>query len=408
MIRVDLREGARDREVALTSAQAAMLADSEVVRLARGPRPGVWRVRDNGLIGSARFGSGSDTIEVRIAPKIDIHRLLFLVGYAPGRGDWREPEVDAAEYPDLLPAVAYAFVRAAERALRQGVLLGYRPAEEALATVRGRIRETEQFGRRYGLPLPLEVRYDDYTLDVPENRLLLAAALRLLRLPRVPAEVRQPLHRLRLRLDGVSDVPRGGPMPLWRPSRLNARYHTALGLAELVLRGGSYELADGSVVRVDGLLLRMWRVFEIFVTLALTEALRPYGGRCRLQDRHHLDHGRRVRLKPDLVYYGVTSCERDKPVSVVDVKYKIERGVRGDNSDLYQILAYCTVLGLPRGHLVYAKGETEATTHVVNGPQNVEITQHALDLSLPPALLLGQISALAAHLADEPPEPGGL
>lgn len=399
MIRIELREGAPYQEVPLTPAQAAVLADSEVIEVARGPRRGVSRVRAKRLIGSARFGSGPDMIEVRIAPKIDIHRLLFLVGYASGQGDWREPEVDAAEYPDLLPAVAYMFVRAAERALRQGVLLGYQQVEAALPTVRGRIREVDQYGRRYGLPLPVEVRYDDYTADVAENRLLLAAAVRLLRLPGIPPEVRRPLHRLRLRLDGVSGVPRG-EVPRWRRSRLNARYQTVLGLAELVLRGGSYEMTDGSIVRVDGLLLHMWQVFENFVTLALIDALRPYGGHCRCQDRHHLDHGRQVGLRPDLVYYGGKSSERDEPVSVVDAKYKIER--TADNPALYQMLAYCTVLGLHQGHLVYAKGETEPTTHVINGPQDIQIAQHALDLNLPPAGLLGQISALAGRLAGQP------
>ena len=92
------------------------------------------------------------------------------------------------------------------------------------------------------------------------------------------------------------------------------------------------------------------------------------------------------------------SGERDKPVSVVAVRYKIERSA--DNPALYQVLAYCTVLGLPRGHLVYAKGETADRSRGQRTP-NIEITQHALDLNLPPARLLGQISALAARLADQ-------
>jgi 5-methylcytosine-specific restriction enzyme subunit McrC len=404
VIHIDLREGARERETALTPAQAALLAATEVVRITRGSRPGVWRVRDNGLVGSARFGSGPDTVEVRITPKIGIHRLLFLVGYDPVRWDWREPEVDAAEYPDLLPAVAQAFVRAAERALRHGVLLGYRETEEALSTVRGRIREADQCRRRYGLPLPLEVRYDDYTVDIAENRLLLAAAVRLLRLPGVPGPIRKQLRRLRQRLDGVSAVAPGGELPGWLPNRLNARYHTALGLAELVLRGGSYELADGSTVRVDGLLLWMWRVFENFVTLALSDALRPHGGRCGLQDRHRLFRREQVWLRPDLVYYQAESGGREEPVSVLDVKYKIEQNVRGNNSDRYQILAYCTVLGLARGHLVYAEGATAPTTHVVNGPQDIQIVQHALDLNQPPPQLLAQIGALATQLVDRKPQ----
>jgi hypothetical protein len=68
------------------------------------------------------------------------------------------------------------------------------------------------------------------------------------------------------------------------------------------VRGASYELADGTTVRVDGLLLDMWRVFEDFVTVGLAEALRPYGGRAKLQDeKHHLDEARRVRLRQDFV-----------------------------------------------------------------------------------------------------------
>jgi 5-methylcytosine-specific restriction enzyme subunit McrC len=58
----------------------------------------------------------------------------------------------------------------------------------------------------------------------------------------------------------------------------------------------------------------------------------------------------------------------------------------------------CTVLGLARGHLVYAAGEAEPTTHVVNGPQDIQLVQHALDLNQPPQQLLGQISTLAAQL----------
>lgn len=403
MIRINLEEGGQAREQTLTSAQAALLGASGAVRMDRGPRPGVWRVRAKDLIGSARFGSGADAVEIRIAPKIDIQRLMFLLGYGLHHGSWREPEVAAAEYPELLPAVAYAFVRAAERALRQGVLLGYRQTEAALTTVRGRIREGDQWRRWHGLPLPLEVRYDDYTVDIVENRLLLAAGVRLLRLPGVPIFVRKQLRRLRARLDGVSELlpdelPREGQPPCWRPDRRNARYHTALGLAELVLRGNSYEFEDGSMVTVDGLLLRMWQVFETFVTRSLSDALRPYGGRCGTQKAYHLDHGRRIRLIPDIVYYRRGDGAYDEPAAVVDAKYSVE-GQGGHNPHIYQMLAYCTVLGLSRGHLVYAKGATPLTTHVLHGPHRIEIIQHALDLTRPPAEVLNQIRVLAERVA---------
>lgn len=393
---IRLTEGASWQEEELTAAQAAALSAAQVVRVAPGPRPGLWSVRDNGLVGAARIGPVHDAVEVRIAPKIPIDRLFFLLGYARRPRGWRQEDVAAARRDDLLPALAYAFARVAERALRQGVLLGYVEIEEALPVLRGRIREADQIRRWYGFPVPVEVRYDDFTVDIAENRLLLAATLRLLGLPGVPPQTRKLLRHLLLRLDGVERLTPGRPPPVWTPTRLNTRYHTALGIAELVLRGASYELADGTTVRVDGLLLEMWRVFEDFVTVGLTEALRPYGGRVALQDtRHHLDQAGRVQLRPDLVYYTPSG----ETWGVVDAKYKIEKT---DRADLYQMLAYCTAMKLNQGHLIYAAGATAPATHIVR-EAGTEIVCHALNLGYPADELLTELVNVADRLAQRAP-----
>ncbi|RKS69080.1 5-methylcytosine-specific restriction enzyme subunit McrC [Actinomadura pelletieri DSM 43383] len=389
---VRLRENGPWTEHELTPEQVTALSAAGLARVAPGPRPGLWRVRDNGLVGAARVGPTGDPVEIRVEPKTPIDRLLFLLGHARGVRGWRQEEVDAGGRPDLLPALAHAFARAAERALRQGVLLGYRETEEALPVVRGRIRVADQLRRRHGFPVPVEVRYDDYTTDIPENRLLLAAAHRLLVLPGVPAATRGLLRHLLMRLDGVERLVPGRPPPAWSPSRLNTRYHTALGLAALVLRGASYEVDDGTTVRVDGLMLEMWRVFEDFVCVALAEALRPYGGTVKLQDkRHHLDRARRVPLRPDLV----VNTADGRPSTVVDAKYKTGDTPQGD---LYQVLAYCTAMRLDRGYLVYAS-KTETHTHVITGTDGLRVAETALDLSSSPDGLRAQVERLAHRIA---------
>ncbi|NEA24765.1 5-methylcytosine restriction system specificity protein McrC [Actinomadura bangladeshensis] len=388
---VHLGESGPWTEYELTAEQAAILAVTDLVRIAPGPRAGLWRLRDNGLVGAARIGPPHDRVEVHVRPKTPIDRLLYLLGYAQKPRGWRREEVDAGERTELLPALAHALARAGERALGQGVLLGYRETEEALPVVRGRVRVKEQIQRRHGFPVPVEVRYDDYTVDIPENRILLAATHRLLRLPGVPPGTRRLLRHLPLRLDGVERLIPGRPLPAWTPSRLNTRYHTALGIADLVLRGASYELGDGTAVRVDGLMLEMWRVFEDFVCVALAEELRPYGGTARLQDRrHHLDRAHRVRLRPDLLL----STADGRPLIVVDAKYKT-----GDTpqEDLYQMLAYCTAMRLDRAYLVYAS-KAETHTHVITGTEGVQIVETALDLSAPPEGLRARIAALAAQI----------
>ena len=403
MIKVELTENGGWQSYELTSEQAAELSGANIVEM-RGGHNGAWQLRARrpiGKVGAARLGRRGDAVEVRIAPKITIDRLLFLAGYAqqPSAAKWRDTEVAAREASGLVPVVAHAFGRAADRALSQGVLLGYREVDATLPVVRGRIRQTEQLRRHYSFPVPVELRYDDYTTDIIENRLLLTAAHRLLKLPDVSIDSRRFLHRVQARLVGVSRLEHG-TLPSWQPTRLNTRYYAALGLAELVLRGSSYELDVGRSVRVDGLLLNMWRVFEDFATVALARALRPGGGKCKFQDQHHLDKARDILLKPDLVYYPSSASGTRVPAAVVDAKYAITRGPRGHRDEFYQMLAYCTVLGVTRGYLVYAEGPPSGPrTHRIQGT-GIEITQYPLDLAQSPRNLLDQVQALATEIAS--------
>ncbi|GAA3169693.1 McrBC 5-methylcytosine restriction system component [Streptomyces virens] len=354
--------------------------------------PRRWQVRAKSRVGAVRVGD----LQLTIVPKLPVRRLFFLLGYAlDPRSHWGHGDgnVLVGDHDDLLPAVAHAFERQAEHALRRGLLQGYRHTDEALPVVRGRIRESDQIRRRYGFPVPVEISFDEFTVDIPENRLLLAAVERLVRLQGVPRDVRGRLLRLRVRLEGVSLLRRGAPLPSWTPSRLNSRYCPALRLAELILHEASIE-QRGTDTAVSGFLLDLAKVFEDFVSVALRQALRPYGGRCQFQTHHHLDEAEAVLLKPDLVWYD----DAGRPIGVADAKYKAEKDKEGfPSSDLYQMLAYCTSLGLPSGHLVYAKGRLPRGSHQVRHA-GVVITQHALELDRDPVDLLAGMEELAEFM----------
>jgi 5-methylcytosine-specific restriction enzyme subunit McrC len=329
---------------------------------------------------------------VHIRPKVDITRLLFLVGYSQHGAAWQPETVPVVEAADLVAAVAQALWRQTERAIHQGLLPGYLVIEESSQVLRGRLRESEQLHRHHGLPLPLEIRHDEFTVDIPENRILRTACERMLTVPRVDAGSQRMLRRLLRDFTDVTPLSRGDPIPTWLPTRLNARYHAALHLAELVLRATSVEHDRGRVA-VNGFLLDMPSLFEDFVTVALRETIVPaYGGRVADQDRSHFDEARRVALRPDIVWKI-----RGTPVAVIDAKYKAEKPAGYPNADLYQLLAYCIILGLPNGHLVYAKGNEEPARHVVRR-SGIEIFCHALDLGLGPKQLLGQVRDLAGRI----------
>ncbi|MFF6803881.1 McrC family protein [Streptomyces sp. NPDC012616] len=397
---VELVEHAPAVSLPLAGAAGRALAAADIVDAVPDPyTPGRWSLRAGSKVGAVAVSvPGADTpVTVRVTPKVPIARLFFLLGYSlDPQGGWRDGEVEVAEHRDLLPALAHTVERQVDRALRQGLLQGYRATEESALVVRGRIREAEQIRRRFGMTLPVEVAYDEFTMDIAENRILRTAVERLLRLPGVPSDVRRRLLHQRSRLADVTAIVRGRPLPAWQPTRLNSRYHHALHLARVVLDGSSAEHAPGGL-RIDGFLFDMNKLFEDFVTVALGEALRGTDHTSRMQDPHHLDEAAAIRMKPDFVLYGPDGT----PCAVVDAKYKAEKRGGFPDADLYQMLAYCTALGLCEGHLVYAKGNAPHAAHQVRHA-GIVIHQHALDLDQEPPGLLTAVRTLAQRLVNTP------
>lgn len=406
---VELRENAQPIEVQLDDAVGRALAASRIVKASPDPFvPGIWRLSADRYVGTATvtvpaaMDRRAHTLTVRIVPKVSINRLFFLLGYALNQKGWREDQIELSEEAGLLPALAHAFERQTDRALRQGLLQGYRRTQESAWVVRGRLREAEHLRRRFGAALPVEIEYDEFTTDVPENQILRAAVDRLLRLPGIAPQLRRRLLHQRSRLQDASPLTRGvRNLPTWSPSRLNARYVPALRLAEIIMRDGSVEHDVGSV-HVNGFLFDMARIFEDFITVAMREQLvvdaSDAGGAVRLQARHHLDEADTVLLRPDLVWYDASR----RPLAVVDAKYKVGKPEGFPGADLYQMHAYCTVLGLSEGHLVYAKGNATHAHHVVRRA-GIRIHQHALDLQQAPEAILAHLDSIARQCRGELP-----
>ncbi|MEU1465683.1 restriction endonuclease [Streptomyces sp. NPDC005727] len=371
---------------------AGLLRVPGLVRLHPAPG-GRWRMSGNQKAGLVRLPTPSGgAIQLHLRPKLPVRNLLFLLTYSPD-DPWRTQTVTAAEAQNLLPALADLLARTTRRTLESGVLHGYRTIEEDLPLVRGRIRTADQI-RRTGLPLPVAVRYDDHTPDIAENRILLAALHRAARLTGIPPRTATALRHLADHLSGVHLLPAGAPLPSWTPTRLNARYAPLLRLAELLLTDRSVQLEGARTTDVDGFVLAMPAVFERFLTLALGDALARHGIRIAAQEQHHrLDTQGRVRMRPDLVLYRA-----GRIVTVVDAKYATLDTTTAPTEHLYQLLSYCTALGLGQGHLVYAAtAGRHATDHVIRRA-GITVTAHGLDLGQPPAELLATIADLATRI----------
>ena len=393
MRRIDLREYERSEPVALSAderdALAGILRGAITIEPAAGAE-GVYHLTPGATIGAIEIGG----LSVSIRPKLPIARVLFLASYAAGRIALQD-RFDYRDERDIVEVLALQLAAAVRRAFAAGLLHGYRTEQEALPTVRGRIRVDEQIRRRFGVPLPLEVAYDEFTDDITANRLIKAAAARLARMRIRAPRSRAGLAWIGARLDTVSPVEYpANAVPEIAFDRLNRHYQSVVALSRLILRQRSFESERGPI-RAFGLLIDVNVIFQEFVTRALRDALQVSDRVFRSDEqigRVTLDVAGRVRLKPDLTWWDGGDC-----TFAGDVKYKRVEDANVPNADLYQLLAYAAALDLPGGLLIYAQGEQEPAVHRVRHSGKL-LEAAALDLSGAPEALLARIAELAKRV----------
>jgi 5-methylcytosine-specific restriction enzyme subunit McrC len=354
-----------------------------------GPSPGLWRIRTGPKVGVVV----GDTWELRVTPRLRVPRLMFLLGYARDQSGWKRLQAHFAPDEDLFSAIASGFSWHASWAIDRGLLRGYIGREERRHDLRGRVLFETQIARG-ALPVPAHVRFDDFTQDILENRMLRTVSQLLLRLPRVPDEARKRLLRVKSVLEGVSTLTDWRNVTAPPVTRLNERYTPALKLAELVLAGASLSANIGEI-RSTTFVFDMNKVFEDFVTAAFREAMRQWGGVVRDQvTPYSLDEAHQLSLKPDLSWWNGAEC-----LAVIDAKYKaIDEGLMR-HPDAYQMLAYCIAYGLRQGYLVYAKDSgQEPRTHRIRHSGH-EIVVATIDVEKEPDDVLADVVAVARDVA---------
>ena len=156
---------------------------------------GTYHLTPGSVVGAIEI----DGLSVVIEPKIGIVNLLSMACYAIGMVKFDREAFDFLEEYALPDVLALALAAQAHRAFSHGLLHGYLVEEQALLTVRGRVRFAEQVGRRLDFPIPVELRYDEFTGDILPNQLVKAAAHRL-------ARARLRSHRARRNLGWVAGM----------------------------------------------------------------------------------------------------------------------------------------------------------------------------------------------------------
>ena len=289
--------------------------------------------------------------------------MVTLIRYALGGPvqSWNRSNV-AAERVGLDELLARVLAEELTALRQRGLSRQYVGRSEALAALRGRPDFVASFPWNERGMTSLTCRFHDLTYDNLDNQLLRAALEGATLLETGVATRRRLLEHRRvwsavasLRAVGLQEFAAARQ----RYNRLSEHYRFAHRLAELVVLGRRpASLFESGQVVTGGLSLDMAGLFELFVQQLLSESLAPAGLSVRSQQA---DRGALVdrdgflyrSVRPDVVIYA-----GDRPVAVVDAKYKSYWEASADgspvrkvsNEDLYQLFFYAQRLQL-RHHL---------------------------------------------------------
>lgn len=316
----------------------------ELMRLCAPPRIGE-AIQATNYVGVIQL---SDGLQIEILPKIDmtsestdsdkqvfLEMLKELGGDVPFR-PFDTAHVEASRLPIMEVFIAM-FLADASELVRRGLRSAYVTVESEERFVRGKIDFSRESKSGPARAERINVIYDEFKLDRPENRLIKTTLAKLRRISNSSENVRAAT-RLLSAFDEVG-ISHNVDADLARcvSDRSTVRYGTLLSWCRVFLKGQSFTMFRGQNV-ATALLFPMERVFEDYVGKTLRRLSIPHElRRVELQAQTEwLFEGRKVSLRPDIL----CTCHDGRRV-VLDTKWKRVFGARDiATSDMHQMYAY--------------------------------------------------------------------
>jgi 5-methylcytosine-specific restriction enzyme subunit McrC len=286
-----------------------------------------------------------------IRPKIplaNVFAMLEPLADVPSESDQITPRTGTEALDFLAGQLAR---RMAER-VAAGLPRAYREHREQGLVLHGRLDLAAQLREAPGRKDQLHSQYDDFSSDIPCNQVVKAVTESLLACPLLGEKIRAALRRSLIGFESVSSAPLSER--LWQAvemDRLPMEYRPLLELCGLL--ADSLRLGDIlGPTPAPSFLLDMERVFEQHVTRGIAEAFaKSRRDTVAVQATHTVTEPSAdqpdITIRPDL-----TIDREGRTLLVVDAKWK-RLPDNAETSDLYQVLAYGTMLRAEGVALVY-------------------------------------------------------
>lgn len=344
-----------------------------------------WKV--GGIVGSGMLEDVGLAFEV--LPKIPVgegenqetlarRALMRMWELAEGRPSIHEAIADVANghTPTLHEWLIERFLDQLEALIARGIRLQYVEREDNLTSIRGKLLPRQNMLHNRFAPHRFYCRFDELSINRPENRLIRTA------LERVARSTSEMISKRRARslIERLHEVPPsvriGSDFAAWRNDRLMTHYRDIRFTCSWILNEEAPAPAQGSQ-RMFGCFVRMSSLFERYVTQWIREQFagqqqfNGYTPAPQLSKEFcwpypHNAGARPEVMRPDIVVSRQHENGR-QVIGVLDAKWK-ERSVTDSMSraDLFQMIAYATfwmmdpqaqMPGLRRLALIYPSRE---------------------------------------------------
>lgn len=256
----------------------------------------------------------------------------------------------------LLELLIRLFCKRLAAAVRQGIPQNYLSTEDDLPVMRGRLNVHRQFMNLAGQPQKLACRFDLRSADIPLNRIIKAALLRLMQVAEAP-DNQQTLRQLTLAYADVSNLEQQAGRDEILLDRTTEIWRELLSFARLLL-GSQYQNISAGSFSGYALLFDMNKLFESYISELTRQALAGTewrvtsqgGGRCCLYE----DEGGLFATNPDLIIKRAGAAKM-----IIDTKWKkldpmrSERKQKISQADVYQLMVYSQIYQCTKNMLLY-------------------------------------------------------
>lgn len=227
--------------------------------------------------------------------------------------------------------------------LKRGIKKSYIRRSENLNNYKGKLKFSEHIKRNITSKNKFFVEYSEFSLDIPENRILKSACLYLINKTKTE-ENKRTLRRLLIELDDVSlCINLDKDLQEKQINRLHEYYLRPLKYAEFFLRHDNFMPRRGRTA-LPALLFPLNKMFEDYIENILKESNIDY----RVQySKYNLVHTSEKELFNTQMDFIITSKDKSQKL-ILDAKWKEldinDEKLGIDQTDLYQLHNYASII----------------------------------------------------------------